>query len=70
MTDAEEDRHSVTPTNSPILLTGAAVAVPKATTLGTGLDLASPQHVEKAWPAAPLARVYTPFKPNPPLPED
>ena len=70
MTDAEEDRHSVTPTNSPILLTGAAVAVPKATMLGTGLDLASPQHVEKAQPAAPLAGVYTPSKPNPPLPED
>jgi hypothetical protein len=70
MTDAEEDRHSVTPTNSPILPTGAAAAVPKATTLGTGLDLASPQHAEKARPVAPLARVYTPFEPNPPLPED
>jgi hypothetical protein len=33
MTDAEEDRHSITPTNSPILLTGAAVAIPKATML-------------------------------------
>jgi len=41
MTDAEEDKE-ITPTNSSILPTGAAVAVPKATTLGTGLDLASP----------------------------
>jgi hypothetical protein len=70
MMDAEEDRHSVTPTNSPILPTGAAVAVPKATMLGTGLDLVSPQHAEKARPVAPLAGVYTPSEPNPPLLKD
>jgi hypothetical protein len=70
MTDAEENRQSVTPTNSPILPTGTAAAVPKATTLGTRLDLASPQYAEKARPVAPLAGVYTPSEPNPPMPED
>ena len=70
MTDTKEVNSPTPTTNIPIIPTDAAVAVPKVTTLGTRLDLASPQHVEKAWPAAPLARVYTPFKPNPPLPED
>jgi hypothetical protein len=69
MTDVEEDKE-ITPTNSPILPTGAAVAVPKATMLGTGLDLASPQHAEKAQPVTPLAGVYTPSVPQPPPPED
>jgi len=70
MTEVEET-NSLTPTaDIPIILTDAAVAVPKATMLGTRLDLASPQHAEKAQPAAPLAGVYTPSKPNPPLSED
>jgi hypothetical protein len=69
MTDTEEDKE-VTPTNSPILPTGAAIVVPKATTLGTGLDQASPRHAEKAQPVTPLAGAYTPSKPQPPPPED
>ena len=40
--------------------TGATVAVPKATTLGTGLDQASPQYAEKAQPITPLAGASTP----------
>jgi hypothetical protein len=69
MSEAEEDKE-ITPTNSPILPTGAAVAVPKVTTLGTGLDLVSPQHAEKAQPITPLARVYTPSVIQPPPPAD
>jgi hypothetical protein len=69
MTDAEEDKE-ITPTNSPTLLTGAAVVVPKVTTLGTGLDPASPWHAEKAQPITPLAGVYTPSVLQPPPPED
>jgi len=69
MSEAEEDRE-ITPTNSPILPTGAAAAVPKATTLGTGLDLVSPRHAEKAQPITPLAGVYTPSVIQPPPPAD
>ena len=70
MTDTEE-ANSLTPTaDIPIILIDAAVAAPKATTLGTRLDLVSPQHVEKAQPVAPLAGVYIPSEPNPPLPKD
>jgi len=70
ITDVEEV-NSLTPTaNIPIIPTDAAVAVPKATMLGTRLDLVLPQHAEKAQPVAPLAGVYTLSEPNPPLPED
>jgi hypothetical protein len=69
MTDAKEDKE-VTPTNSPTLLTGAAIVVPKVTMLGTGLDQVSPRHAEKAQPETPLAGVYTPSEPQPPPPED
>ena len=62
-----EDSNSTTPTaDIPIAPTDATVVVPKATMLGTRLDLASPQYVEKAQPAAPLARVYTPSELAPP----
>jgi hypothetical protein len=70
ITDIEE-ANSRTPTaNIPIIPIDAAVAVPKATMLGTRLDLVSPQHGEKAWLVASLARVYTSSKLNPPLLED
>jgi hypothetical protein len=62
-----EDGNSTTPTTDiPIAPTDATVVVPKATMLGTGLDLASPQYAEKARPAAPLAGVYTPSELAPP----
>ena len=69
MSEAEEDKE-IMPPNSPILPTGAAAVVPKVTTLGTRLDLASPQHAEKAQPVTPLAGVYTPSIVQPPPPAD
>jgi hypothetical protein len=70
MIDVEE-ANSLTPTaNIPIILTDAAVALPRVTILGTRLDLALPQHAEKAWLVASLAGVYTPSNPNPPLLKD
>jgi hypothetical protein len=70
MTDIEEANSPTPIADIPIIPTDATVAVPKVTMLGTRLDLASLQHVEKAQPVVPLARVYTPSEPNPPLPED
>jgi hypothetical protein len=73
--EPEDGNSSSTPTADPIPLpgkqttpsawsvsqpTGAAAAIPKATTLRTGLDQVSPQHAEKAQPVTPLAGVSTP----------
>ena len=76
--EPEDGNSSSTPTTDPIPLpqmtpsawsssqsTDAAVVVPKATMLGTGLDQVSPQHAEKAQPVTPLAGVYTPSVPQP-----
>jgi hypothetical protein len=76
--EPEDGNSSSTPTADPIPLpqtmpsawsssqsTDAAVAVPKATMLGTGLDLVSPRHAEKAQPITPLAGAYTPSVPQP-----
>jgi hypothetical protein len=76
--EPDDGNSSSTPTADPILLpqtmpsvwsssqlSDTAVVVPKVTTLGTGLDLASPQHAEKAQPITPLAGVYTPSAPQP-----